>query len=587
MSYTEGLTSAFGVGPQNALADAQAQQQSFQNLQQQRVLGALASVNLDDPNSTNNTMQSLTRVGALEQAAALSNLGRARAVNAYTTDVAQTSQSQYDQQQQGGQQSGQTGQLPGYDPAKHMRLLGEANAALGDLQTITDPVARQARADQYAAYFKTEEQGVPDAAVDGVLGDVSDPAQLKMHQAAIQDHMLTDDPNYQKATALVSSALQNPQAVGLMAANGMDPSASLNAAANIISNTRQARTQLAIAQPTAQSAAFGSAAGGVQGQAANLPGVKGVAEANASGAATGQAEVGAPPVAGAELLTDANGKPAGWRLPGGTLTAYEQSAQATAQGTQNVTKAPEGGRVILGPSGDPIGVEPIPGYTSTQANQVAQRNVADASSQTFTADLNTARGAISTLASLKDIDRLAPTTNTGPATDVTNKWKQFLTSNLPIITKMFPDFDTSQQIEAADYNELAKDMLRVSSGTANATFGSGSDFRLAQSLQSNANPSMNNLSTQTINRMTTGLYRAQNALPLIYAANGGAPEGYSAWAAHEATTIDPRAFVLDMLSPQQRRDLVKSIPKADLPAFSQGVIDAGKAGYYQYQNLPK
>ena len=82
MSYTEGLTSAFGVGPQNALASAQAQQQSFQNLQQQRVLGALASVNLDDPNSTNNTMQSLTRVGALEQAAALSNLGRARAVNA-------------------------------------------------------------------------------------------------------------------------------------------------------------------------------------------------------------------------------------------------------------------------------------------------------------------------------------------------------------------------------------------------------------------------------------------------------------------------------------------------------------------------
>ena len=40
MSYTEGLTSAFGVGPQNALASAQAEQQSFQNLQQQRALGA-------------------------------------------------------------------------------------------------------------------------------------------------------------------------------------------------------------------------------------------------------------------------------------------------------------------------------------------------------------------------------------------------------------------------------------------------------------------------------------------------------------------------------------------------------------------
>lgn len=363
MSYTEGLTSAFGVGPQNALASAQAEQQSFQNLQQQRVLGALASVNLDDPNSTNNTMQSLTRVGALEQAAALSNLGRTRVQN----QLAQTAIGQAQQQMdsQGSQQSEQQGQV---DADKQQRLLTEANAALNDLISTTDPDQRQQKAQQWKAHFQQE--GVPEDAIDNVIGgDPSDNTNLLAHQANIQRELATLTPGYKQAAANLGGPLANPITMAALGSgpNGLDVAPGLGLDAGIVAPYRAGLTQEATAGPV-------TAAGNV-GAATTAGAVGQVAHAQAAGSAAGSGSVGSPPVAGARLSPDGKS----WILPDGTLQAVTGAAQAGALGgtlgRPDTVTAPDGSIVHGGWGKDANGnwtftgatLQTAPGATPTPA----------------------------------------------------------------------------------------------------------------------------------------------------------------------------------------------------------------------------
>lgn len=411
---------AGGQSEQAALGQQQYAQQQLARAQQLRGLSALQGLNLNDPESLNGSINALARLGLFDQGSALSGLYRTSAVNAFGADVAQTSRQQYDQQQQGASGNAQ-------NVERQQQLLNQANVALNDLLGTTDPTERQTKADHYRSIFQGE--GVPEDRLDEVLGgDITNNENLRLHQANIQREMVTSQQGYAQSANNLAN-MPNPEAIGMMAANGMDPTAGLHLSNDIVSGARNASTGLATTGALAQEQGFGGAAGANTGGAATAPAVRTVAKAQAAGSASGSAPYSPVTIHMADgssiqatPTTDANGNVTGWSQiqPGGSVSA---PAGAPTPGGGNAPAANTG-----------FGATPSP-----QA-----QNVLTAGGEQLAADRAANSASMNQGVALHKILDLLPTTNTGPGTQVTNQWRSFLLSQFPILERFNPNLKEDQ-----------------------------------------------------------------------------------------------------------------------------------------------
>lgn len=552
---------------------------------------ALRGVNLSDPNSVQSALSGLTSVGAIDQAKALTDLAYTRGVNQAKLPVVQGALGVAQQAiaQETAQQSGQQSAPPAAPPqpgltdqqTQAMQGVYQKGAdAVNDLLSYKDPVLRSAAAATYRNQFI--QSGAPPQEVDEVLGDLSDTG-LQAHEKwltamasgqggvnhptgfAASQALLNSDPAYRSAEGVLTGPYANPSVqLGLQAAGLNTPDA-----------VNQALTFTSPARSDAANAAFAPT----------------VAETSARGSAIGSGSVGSPPAPGARLTFDAQGNPDAWILPNGTTQAIEKASQAGAQGSANITTAPPSGHVTTDAAGNPTGVAPTAGYAQTAANTAATVGAAGvsgpAAAQELQADRQTAASSQPQSVALRKVYDLLPTTNTGPGTQATNGWRSFVLSQLPALAPLYPGGITAAQIQTASADELKKYMVQLS-GAAAAQYGQGTNEKLAVAAAGNPNPDTSNLAARDVTRMNIALLRAQNAKPALFGAMGLPQTDYPAWAANYGTTVDPRAFMLDLLSPAERRTMLSTITtQADKDKFTRGVQAAEAAGDFARTDIPR
>lgn len=260
---------------QSALDQQQYAQNQLQQTQQLRALSALRGVNVNDPDSLNTRINALAGLGMFDQAKAASDLYRTSAINQAVTPLVQEA---VGNARQGMEQPSDQGQM---DTEKHERLLTEANAALSDIMSTEDPQQRQQKAQAWKTHFANE--GVPEDAIDGVIGDLSDQG-LQGHQANIQRELTQYQPGYQQSKSALNSGLANPIVMGALGGAGVDVAPGLTLAANITSPVRGEQAQLAFAPGIAGATTTATNIANLN----TLPAVQqAVSQASARGAAAG------------------------------------------------------------------------------------------------------------------------------------------------------------------------------------------------------------------------------------------------------------------------------------------------------------
>jgi hypothetical protein len=147
------------------------------------------------------------------------------------------------------------------------------------------------------------------------------------------------------------------------------------------------------------------------------------------------------------------------------------------------------------------------------------------------------------------------------ATGPTTEGKQYIESALWALAPQVAKWANVAPDQIRDYGTLKKYLAQA----ANTLGGNGTDLRLVQTISGNPNLQMNDLTNRqlinfgiAVQRMGTAqsleASRAQPNAPV-----GSNPVGYSGKAGTLGPTMDPRAFEVDLLPPDQRKKLIDSI----------------------------
>lgn len=193
------------------------------------------------------------------------------------------------------------------------------------------------------------------------------------------------------------------------------------------------------------------------------------------------------------------------------------------------------------------------------------------------------------VATLNELDRLlqTPEGKTGPGTQVVNHWRNFLLGNLPELAQMVPGGLSEAQVQSATQDELKKYMSQLALAQSGA-YGPSTNDKLAAAASGNANVDMSNLANQAVTRMNLALERAKQARIASFQQSGLPAEEYSGFAARWNRQVDPRGFMLDRLSKDERSKMLGSITTdADKKALLRAKSAAESAGLYQEGDIPR
>jgi hypothetical protein len=288
--------------------------------QKQASINALQNVDINDPASVDAGIKSSIRAANLEQASALMNLNVRRSVLAGLPSLMGAIGGQGGAGPGGGQPPATSGAAavpsagaapdqagPGAAPAaltpdqmaQHSAIMGQAAQAVTDLQN-TPEAERPAKAAAIKQRFAA--MGIPEAAIDAHLSDLSDPGLkasgdyfngvIAAGQPAGAGGVAPTMPAHPSGFAWAKSLLQNPQLMAQMELYkgfGIDTTGLIDQARGIAMPEIQKQADLAYAGPIA--AATAGAQKGVElAYAPALAGVE-VAKAGATAAATAPVEV--------------------------------------------------------------------------------------------------------------------------------------------------------------------------------------------------------------------------------------------------------------------------------------------------------
>lgn len=201
------------------------------------------------------------------------------------------------------------------------------------------------------------------------------------------------------------------------------------------------------------------------------------------------------------------------------------------------------------------------GWRQTQLTpgvQQAADAAGTASGATEAQAMQRAQGLPQRLYQLKTALNGLQNTTTGPGTAETNAAKSFLLAQVPFAKNLAPDTVNS----VASYDEANKYLTQYAQSSA-ANFGPETDAKLAASLTGNANTHISNLASQDVVKANIGLERMQAAQTAAWqqAKQSGqyTDADYNSFVANSSKTLDPRAFMLDVMTPQQRQGLFSGL----------------------------
>lgn len=269
--------------------------------------------------------------------------------------------------------------------------------------------------------------------------------------------------------------------------------------------------------------------------------------------------------------------------PGESVSPAYQRFNSTTQQPEIVTKgaavgagAGQPGAAAI-PAGPPIGAEAAASAAGT------------GSANLLTADRADQANSAQRLTVLRKIDQLlgTPQGTTGPGTQVMNGYRNFLLANAPFLASITNGGVNEAKIRSATQDELKKYMTQVA-GAAAAQYGQGTNEKLAVAASGNANPDLSTLANRDVTRMNIALERAKQARMAAFDASNQQPQAYGQFATTWNRTVDPRAFMLDFLTKEERAKVLSTIKTdAEKRAFLKGKQAAEAAGLYSEADIPR
>jgi len=139
---------------------------------------------------------------------------------------------------------------------------------------------------------------------------------------------------------------------------------------------------------------------------------------------------------------------------------------------------------------------------------------------------------------------------TGPGAEAVNRIKGFLQTRATSL-----GIDT-QTIANANFDELNKYLTQVVNSNP---FAAASDARLASAVSGNPSAHISTLANRDVIKAMIGLERMKQASFQAFQASGRPIQDYTDFRSQWAKNIDPRAFVLDQMTPEQQEKLAKSL----------------------------
>lgn len=241
-------------------------------------------------------------------------------------------------------------------------------------------------------------------------------------------------------------------------------------------------------------------------------------------------------------------------------------------------QAPPGGNAA--PSGQPSSA-PAPqpsvgGFTPTRTGLAPGADIPlKASNEQFAND----RAAAGTFASRTfplqaAISLYKNGTTTGPGSDFVNNLKSFVLSRAENL-----GLDPNK-VSVANFDELNKYLTQIA--TSNPMAG-GSDARLAAALTGNPSTHISTLAGQNVARAALALERMKQSAIVGY---NGNPAGYANYLQNYATHVDPRAFAVDMMSPDEQQKMFASMKPTERAQFKQSYEHARDQGLLQTTAMP-
>lgn len=178
---------------------------------------------------------------------------------------------------------------------------------------------------------------------------------------------------------------------------------------------------------------------------------------------------------------------------------------------------------------------------------------------------------------LANLEKLGPT-GTGAGTDEINTFKNFVNANF---STWLPGVKFDPE-KVQSFDEAKKYLTNMAGARASA-FGHGTDQALSTALTASPNTHISNLAAVDLTKATIALKRMEQAQILDADAQGVHPGKFTTWASRWATDQDPRAYMIDYMTPEQRKNVQESLKtpaqrskfkKSYETALSNGLIDA-------------
>jgi hypothetical protein len=271
---------------------------------------------------------------------------------------------------------------------------------------------------------------------------------------------------------------------------------------------------------------------------------------------------------GPDVMPPANGAPARAMVPSSPKVMGDKEAQATGL----YPPAP-GSTAPIQPTPvqttKPIITGLPPGTAQSMEGAASAYNDASAAAGKYAQRVNPLRQAIPLLEKMKETD-------IGPTSE---RWNDLKSTAITLgAGKIIGGIDPEK---IRDFNELKKYFSQYSSQAA-ATLGPKTNDGLATAVTSNPNVHMDKLSALELSKVAMGVERMQQAgvreFNALVEAGKASPSGFNKFMVKWGTEQDPRAFVYDLLTPDQQAKLKRTLSPAELNKIRNGMNIADRHG---------
>lgn len=159
----------------------------------------------------------------------------------------------------------------------------------------------------------------------------------------------------------------------------------------------------------------------------------------------------------------------------------------------------------------------------------------------------------------------------GPGTEGIQHYKSYFLAMAPETAKRF----NINPEQIASYDEAKKYMTQIAMAQGGAM---GSDSRLLSAISGNASTHISDLAARDVLKFQLAQERMKQAHASAWASAGLPEAQYDRWGADWNRTADPRAYIFDELTPDQRGKVLHSMPPKQRSAFLDQVWDAAQSG---------